>query len=152
LRTAECLGRRLAEIGFSQISGGKGGVMEAAARGAAQSHGLTIGILPDNHWSGANPHIRVPIATGLGSARNAIIARAAFALVAVGGELGTLSEIVLGLHFGRLVVTLCDSPFVEGAVIADDVEDAVARVCARFLAIDEIPSSRNAATPDDGER
>ena len=80
--------------------------MEAASRGAANAGGLTVGILPGTARSSANPHVAVAIATGLGDARNAVIARTADALIAIGGRYGTLSEIALGLAFGKRVVSL----------------------------------------------
>jgi len=133
---AEALGRALAEEGYTLLTGGKGGVMEAASRGAFQAGGLTIGLLPDEEWTAANPFVTVPLASGIGPARNALIARAAFALVAVGGEYGTLSEMALGLHFGRLVLALADAPAVEGADRLDGVDTVLERLARRFLALD----------------
>lgn len=80
--------------------------MEAACRGARERGGLTIGILPGGHASEANPYVDVPVATGLGEARNVIVARTSACLVAVGGEYGTLSEIALALKAGIPVVSL----------------------------------------------
>ena len=112
---AEEIGFRLAQHGHVVLCGGKTGVMEAACRGVARAGGISVGLLPDEHWSGANPHVTIPLATGIGPARNAIIARAAGALVAVGGGLGTLSEIALALQFGRPVFIGCGAPHVDGA-------------------------------------
>lgn len=103
---AEAVGRALAEGGAVLICGGRGGVMEAACRGARAAGGLTIGILPGTYRGQANPHVDIPIVTGLGEARNVIIARTAQAAVAVGGSYGTLSEIALALVFGVPVVGL----------------------------------------------
>jgi uncharacterized protein (TIGR00725 family) len=83
------------------ICGGLTGVMEHAARGARAAGGLTIGLLPGEDPTEANQYIDVAIATGLGHARNAILARTADGVVAVGGGLGTLSEIALALRNGR---------------------------------------------------
>jgi uncharacterized protein (TIGR00725 family) len=80
--------------------------MEAACRGACSAGGLTIGILPGRDRREANPFAQVAIPTGLGEARNALVARAADAVVAVGGAYGTLSEIALALKGGRPVVGL----------------------------------------------
>jgi uncharacterized protein (TIGR00725 family) len=80
--------------------------MERAARGARRKGGITIGILPGEDTRDANPHITVPVATGMGIARNTIIVRTADACVAVGGHYGTLSEIALALNLGRVVVSL----------------------------------------------
>ena len=103
---AEAVGRALAEGGAILICGGRGGVMEAARRGAKSADGLTIGILPGSHWGEANPYVDIPIVTGIGEARNAVIARTAQAAVAVAGSYGTLSEIAFALAFGVPVVGL----------------------------------------------
>lgn len=103
---AEEVGRLLAEAGAVVLTGGRGGVMAAASRGAAQAGGLVVGILPGDDASQANPWVALPIVTGLGEARNAILMRTAQAVIAVGGEYGTLSEIAFALKFGRPVVGL----------------------------------------------
>ena len=103
---AEEVGRRLAEAGAVVLTGGRGGVMAAASRGAAQAGGLTVGILPGEDASQANPWVAIPIVTGLGEARNTVLMRTAQAVIAVGGEYGTLSEIAFALKFGRPVVGL----------------------------------------------
>ncbi len=103
---AEEVGRLLAEAGAVVLTGGRGGVMAAASRGAAQAGGLVVGILPGDDASQANPWVTLPIVTGTGEARNAILMHTAQAVVAVGGEYGTLSEIAFALKFGLLVVGL----------------------------------------------
>jgi len=103
---AEEVGRALAEAGAVLICGGRGGVMEAACRGAKRSGGMTIGILPGADASEANPYVDIPILTGIGYARNAIITRTAEAAIAVGGSYGTLSEIGFALGFGTPVIGL----------------------------------------------
>jgi uncharacterized protein (TIGR00725 family) len=103
---AKAIGRALAEAGAVLICGGRGGVMEAACRGAKTVGGVTIGILPGTDRREANPYVDIPIVTGIGVARNAIIARTAQAAVAVGGSYGTLSEIAFALAFGVPVVGL----------------------------------------------
>lgn len=102
--TAEEVGRLLAEAGAVLLTGGRGGVMEAASRGAAQAGGLVVGILPGEDASQANPWVTLPVVTGLGEARNAVLMRTAQAVIAVGGEYGTLSEIAFALKFGRPVI------------------------------------------------
>jgi hypothetical protein len=106
LRLAEETGRLIAERGFLLICGGLGGVMEAAAKGAKEAGGTTVGILPGPDRKGANPYIDIPIATGFGEARNLIIIRSADILIAVGGEYGTLSEIAFALKMGKPVIGL----------------------------------------------
>ena len=103
---AEAVGRALAESGAALICGGRGGVMEAACRGARKAGGLTIGILPGADRSEANPYVALAIPTGIGYARNAIITRAAEAVIAIAGSFGTLSEIAYSLDFGTPVVGL----------------------------------------------
>ncbi len=95
------LGRGIAQRDAVLVCGGLTGVMEHAARGARAAGGLTIGLLPGDDPDDANEHIDVAIATGLGHARNAILVRTADGIVAVGGGLGTLSEIALALRNRR---------------------------------------------------
>ena len=103
---AERVGQELARAGAVMVCGGRGGVMEAACRGASRGGGVTIGILPGGSKEAANAYVQIAITTGLGEARNAVIAHAADALIAVGGRFGTLSEIALGLTLGKRVVSL----------------------------------------------
>jgi uncharacterized protein (TIGR00725 family) len=88
------------------VCGGLGGVMEAACRGAAGAGGVSIGILPGEARSQANPYVTVALATGLGEARNALVVRAADALIAIAGGWGTLSEIALARKTGTPVIGL----------------------------------------------
>jgi len=106
MAAAKAVGRALAKAGAVLICGGRGGVMEAACRGAKSAQGLTIGILPGIDRSEANPYVDIPIVTGIGEARNAIITRTAQAVIAIGGSYGTLSEIAFALSFGTPVVGL----------------------------------------------
>ncbi|MFW5697398.1 MAG: TIGR00725 family protein [Fimbriimonadaceae bacterium] len=99
-RVGDCIAKADAVL----LCGGRGGVMEAACRGAHEAGGVTVGILPGGSKEEANPYVQIPLATGLGEARNAVIARAADLLVAIGGEAGTLSEIAFGLKFGIEVI------------------------------------------------
>jgi uncharacterized protein (TIGR00725 family) len=106
ISVAEETGRLLAQRGAVLICGGLGGVMEAACRGASSAGGITIGILPGSNPQSANQYVLIPIATGLGEARNALVATASDALIAIGGKLGTLSEIALAMRSGIPVVGL----------------------------------------------
>lgn len=90
---AEAVGAEIAIAGAVVVCGGLGGVMEAACRGARSKGGITIGLLPGTRHADANPHVTYAIPTGLGHARNLIVARSAHAVIAVGGKYGTLSEI-----------------------------------------------------------
>ncbi len=106
LRDAEAVGKAIAEHGWVLLCGGRGGIMEAVSKGCTEAGGLSIGILPGNDRSDANPYIQIPIATGIGLARNEIVARACDAAVAIGGKYGTLSEIAYALQFDKPVITL----------------------------------------------
>jgi uncharacterized protein (TIGR00725 family) len=103
---AEEIGRLLAEAGAILLCGGLGGVMDAAARGCDAAGGTSVGILPGEDRTAGSAHLTVRIATGLGEGRNVIVARAADAVIAVGGEFGTLSEIAFALKMGKPVVGL----------------------------------------------
>jgi len=121
---AESTGKSIARAGAVLVCGGLGGVMEAAARGAKQEGGFTIGLLPGVSRMTANRYIDLPIATGLGHFRNFLIAQTADALIAVTGKYGTLSELAMGLTLGKTVVGL-GSWDIEGVVSASSPEEAV---------------------------
>ncbi len=106
LALGEAVGGGIAEAGAVLVCGGMGGVMEAAARGAIHVGGKTLGILPGSSRLDANPYLTIAVATGMGEARNAIVARTADAMIAIHGEFGTLSEIALALKMGTPVVGL----------------------------------------------
>ncbi len=103
---AERIGVLLARADAVLICGGLSGVMEAACRGARREGGITVGLLPGTDRAAANPHVAVAIATGLGELRNGLVVRAADAVIAVGGEFGTLSEIALALKLDKRVIGL----------------------------------------------
>ncbi|MBA7700538.1 hypothetical protein ES703_109253 [subsurface metagenome] len=103
---AEEVGREIARQGAILVCGGLGGIMEAACRGASSEGGVTIGILPGDSYQAANPHIQIPIVTGMGYARNVIVVKSARAVIAVGGNYGTLSEISHALQSGIPVIGL----------------------------------------------
>ena len=105
-RLAEQVGFELARRGAVLVTGGLGGAMAAACRGAKAGGGMTIGILPSDDRADANPWVDVAVPTGLGEGRNALVVQAADAVVAVAGEFGTLSEIALALRLGRPVIGL----------------------------------------------
>lgn len=105
-KAAEEVGRRLAEAGAVVVCGGGGGAMEAVCRGAKRAGGTTVGILPGDDRSEANDFVDVAVPTGLAEGRNALVVRAADAVVAVGGAYGTLSEIALALRADIPVIGL----------------------------------------------
>jgi uncharacterized protein (TIGR00725 family) len=126
---ARAVGRLLAEAGAVVICGGGTGVMAAVAAGARAAGGLVVGIRPDDDPATASPDLSVTILTGMGEARNAIIAASAAAMIAVGGSWGTLSEIALAKHRGIPVIALggWQVPAVQRATSPDD---AVVRALA----------------------
>src|SRR6266478_4309424 len=103
---ARRVGAAVARAGAALCSGGLGGVMEAASRGAAEAGGVVVGILPGFRRQEANRWVTVPIVTGMDQARNVVLVRSCDALIAVGGMYGTLSEIALALKLGVPVVGL----------------------------------------------
>jgi len=103
---AEYVGGKIAEAGCVLVCGGRGGVMEAACRGAKKKGGITVGILPTLNKKEANKHVDIILTTSLGYSRNSLVASASDALIAVGGNIGTLSEIALALNFDKPVVVV----------------------------------------------
>lgn len=104
LPMAEEIGREIARHGGTVVCGGRGGIMEAVCRGARAEGGHTIGVLPGPDRTGANPFVEFPIVTGMGHARNVIVALSGDAVIALDGAYGTLSEIALALVAGIPVV------------------------------------------------
>ncbi|MFB6301557.1 MAG: TIGR00725 family protein [Haloferacaceae archaeon] len=125
--TAERVGELLGRRGHTLVCGGLGGVMAAACRGASAAGGTTIGILPGEDRAAANPHVDVPVATGLGHARNALVVLNGAAVVAVDGGDGTLSELGLAGAFERPVAGL-GTYDVPGVRACETPEEAVSYV------------------------
>jgi uncharacterized protein (TIGR00725 family) len=113
--------------------------MEAVCRGAAARGGVTVGLLPETDPSQANPFVTVPLATGIGEARNALVARCAFCLVAIGDSYGTLSEVALGLQFEKRVFGLAGAARVDGVRHLASAEAAVEAV-AHLVLGREVPT------------
>lgn len=109
LRLAEAVGALVARLGLTLVTGGRGGVMEAASRGAANAGATTVGIVPSTQMDEANPWCSVVIPTGLGHARNAVTALAGDLVIVIGGGAGTLSEIAFAWIHGRPILTLAGS-------------------------------------------
>jgi hypothetical protein len=105
-RDAERVGAAVARAGAVLLTGGRGGVMAAASRGARRAGGVVVGILPGFARTDANRWVTIPIVTGMDQARNVVLVRSCDAIVAVGGMYGTLSEIALALKLGVPVVGL----------------------------------------------
>ena len=147
LALAEEVGRGIALRGGILICGGRGGVMEAACKGAKANHGITIGILPEAKEE-ANEFVDIPLPTGLGMRRNFLVAYAADVVIAIGGRWGTLSEISFAMIFQKPVVLVqgsggCVDELVQGSLmresemrwmVAGSAQDAVEkafRCCSR---------------------
>jgi uncharacterized protein (TIGR00725 family) len=126
LQLAREVGAEIAARGATLICGGRGGVMAAAAQGARERGGHTIGILPGYDTSDANEHIEFAVGTGMSQARNAIVIGSAGAVIAMEGEGGTLSEIGLALKLRRPIVALRSWPQLEDLHRADSASAAVA--------------------------
>jgi uncharacterized protein (TIGR00725 family) len=122
---AETVGRLLAERGAVVVTGGRGEVMAAAARGAKEAGGTTIGILPGETRAEANPWLDHVVVTGIGHARNLAVVASGDAVIAVGGRYGTLAEIGFALTLGRPVVVLEPGWNVDGTLRAWTPEEAV---------------------------
>ena len=105
-KLAESVGELLAQQGATIVCGGLGGVMEAVCRGAKSRGGLTIGILPGQDPSTANPWVAIPVVTGLGEARNFAVVKSAQAVIAIGGKYGTLTEIAYALKSSIPIIGL----------------------------------------------
>ncbi len=100
------VGRRIAEMGAVLITGGRGGVMEAASKGAKEKGGTTIGILPSDSRQEGNKYLDYAIVTGIGYARNVLVVLNGDIIIAIDGHYGTLSEIAFALEFGKPVYGL----------------------------------------------
>jgi len=141
-RQAYEVGRLIAQRGAILLCGGMGGVMEAAARGAKEAGGLTVGILPGSTAveSPVNAFIDIAIFTGLGEGRNIINVKSSEVIIAVSGGYGTLSEIALALRVGKPVVLLHSWTFAAPSSVspparlgrAETAEEAV-RLAFEFL-------------------
>lgn len=130
---ARTVGGLLARVKVVVLCGGYGGVMDAAAAGAAEAGGLVVGVLSGGDRAGASRYLSVTIATGMGQARNAVLVRSADAVIAVGGSWGTLSEVALAMRLGIPVVGVGGWRVVDaagrevtGVLLVDSPEEAVA--------------------------
>ena len=135
LTIAEDVGAGLAQAGCTVVTGGLGGVMAAASRGARDAGGLVVGVLPGDDASTANEWVDIAIPTGLGEGRNALVVRAARVVVAIGGSWGTLAEIalarrrdtpVIAVQGWRIVGPAPDDGVIDAANAAEAVRVALA--------------------------
>ena len=122
---AEEVGRLIAQHDAVVVCGGLGGVMAAAARGAAQKNGLSVGILPTYESTTAAPGISIVIPSGLGHARNMLVAASGDAVIALPGATGTLSEIALALTLGKSVIAIRAWSYIYGVSVVQTPQEAV---------------------------
>lgn len=147
LAQAEAVGRELAERGVVIVCGGLTGVMEAVCRGAKSAGGTTVGILPGNTPSQANPYVDIPVCTGIGYARNVLVVKSGRAVIAIDGAYGTLSEIAHALGEGIPVIGLNTWSFSingttsQAVIPARDPVDAVEKAIQAALKRDPRPAS-----------
>jgi len=132
-KLAETVGELLAQRGATVICGGLGGVMEAVCRGAKSKGGLTVGILPGQDSSMANPWVDIPVVTGIGEARNVAVVKSAQAVIAIGGSYGTLSEIAYALKSNIPVIGLNTWSFSRNG----RKDDSIIRVQSALEAVDK---------------
>ncbi len=125
IEAAEEVGKLIARRGATLVCGGMRGVMEAACRGAREEGGLTVGIIPYYEKDKANKYLDVVIPTGLGLARNALVAASGDVVIAIDGVWGTLSEIALAKNLGKGIVVLGAEWELSGVEYADTPEEAV---------------------------
>ena len=124
-RQAVDTGREIARRGGILVCGGRGGVMRAACKGAKEKNGITIGIMPGSSREDANQYVDIPIVTGMGVARNVIIARTVHGAIAIDGRYGTLTEIAFCLEFGKPVVGLGTWDIDQSIEQASNAKEAV---------------------------
>lgn len=127
-RIAEEVGMEIGKMkNVVLVNGGLGGVMEASARGAKRTGGVTVGILPGIDPEEANPYIDIAIPTGMGEMRNFLIVRSSQVLIAVGGGFGTLSEIAIALKTGKTVIGIDTWKINERIILVRGAKEAVAK-------------------------
>ena len=141
-KAAYDVGAEIAKSDSVLICGGLGGVMTAAAHGAKDAGGLTIGIIPQNDPVEANEYCDIVIPTGMGLARDFLNALSADGIVIVGGGSGTLSEICAAYMHKKPMVAIRNlnssaDPYVDGyldhrenvkIVGVDTPQEAVAKI------------------------
>lgn len=120
---SERIGRDIAKADSLLICGGRDGVMKSACRGAKEAGGITVGILPSSDKKDANPYVDVPITTGMGLARNALVVSCSDVIIAINGRSGTLSEIGLALSYGKPVIVVKGS-----GGLADSIEEKLIEI------------------------
>ena len=121
------IGRRLADEGYLVFCGGGAGVMEAIAKGVHDEGGIVVGVLKGQDLEEGNKYLTVPIATGIGIARNAILAYNCDAAIAISGQYGTLSEIAYAFQMKKPVIGY-KTWDIDSVVCADSPSDVVIKL------------------------
>ncbi len=133
LKIAEKVGALIAQRKAILITGGLGGIMNAASKGAKQADGLVIGILPTADKESSNPYVDIPIVTGMGEARNIIIARTCDCAIAIDGKYGTLSEIAYCLMFDIPVIGINTWEIFAPIIKEENAEEAVSLIFEKIF-------------------
>mgnify|MGYP000453935143 CR=1 FL=1 len=132
LKEAELFGQLAAEAGWIIICGGKGGIMEAVCRGVDSRGGISVGLLPEGHDREANKYVSIPLVTGLGYARNEVLALACHAACAFGGKYGTLSEIAHTLNYKKPIASV-ESWSIDGVHECENAREAFEWIQTQLL-------------------
>jgi uncharacterized protein (TIGR00725 family) len=123
------VGRAVAELGAALICGGLGGAMEAAARGAKERGGLTIGIVPTYRKDSANAYLDIVIPSGLGHARNVLVVASGDVVIALPGSHGTRSEVSLALALGKPVIGVAAWSEIENVQFVSNTKELLQKLC-----------------------
>jgi uncharacterized protein (TIGR00725 family) len=126
---AYAVGQAIADENAVLICGGLKGVMEAAAKGAKEAGGTTVGIIPGNNRSDANPYCDIVIPTGIGEARNVIVVQSADAVISLHGKFGTISEMAFSLKLKKPLVSLVKWDMLPEVITIPDPVKAVKEAC-----------------------
>jgi len=126
------VGQLIAEKGAILVCGGLSGIMEVASRGAKEAGGLTLGILPGNSTDDANVYVDIPVATGLGYARNSLVAMNSDVIIAIDGRYGTLSEIAYGCIYGKKIIGI-GTWNIDGVIKVKSPEEALAEALKDYF-------------------
>ena len=128
VQVAEDVGVNIARNHGILICGGRGGIMEAACRGAKKENGITVGILP-NSKEEANEFVDIPLVTGLGHRRNFLVVNSADVIIAISGRWGTLNEISFAIIFDKPVILIKGTGGMVDRLITDVFHDVLGSKC-----------------------
>ena len=123
LDTAFEIGKYIAENKWVLITGGGGGIMEAASKGASVTGGIVVGILPDSDLSRSNEYCSIVIPSGIGYARNMTNILSGDVIVSINGKSGTLSELAYAWQFGKPVISCAFTGGWSSRIVPEPVDD-----------------------------